>query len=92
VIHQGPTACFDPPQGCRGRLPTEFDDSSTEGDDGITSWWWSFGDGSTSSDQFATHTYPQAGTYTVALSITASDGQTSTASAQVIVSPADRTS
>lgn len=39
----------------------------------ITSWLWNFGDGDTSSIKNPTHTY-SAGTYTVALTVTTSDG------------------
>lgn len=89
VTHQGPTASFAAPQGVAAGIPTEFDDASTPGDDAITSWQWSFGDGSTATGQYATHTYAQAGTYTVTLTVTAADGQTSTVSNQVDVVPAD---
>jgi gliding motility-associated-like protein len=44
--------------------------------DVITSWFWDFGDGFTSSLQFPSHTYPLQGTYTVKLFITTSTGCT----------------
>ena len=44
----------------------------------ITGWQWSFGDGSTSSQQHPSHTYSTAGTYTVTLGITDSTGATDT--------------
>ncbi|MCF8295103.1 MAG: PKD domain-containing protein [Bacteroidales bacterium] len=37
----------------------------------ITSWFWEFGDGGTSTDQYPYHTYAAAGTYSVTLSIMA---------------------
>ena len=45
-------------------LTVNFTDTSTNSP---TSWLWSFGDGYTSSDQNATHTYTSTGTYTVEL-------------------------
>ncbi|MGE5317653.1 MAG: PKD domain-containing protein, partial [Chloroflexota bacterium] len=35
-----------------------------------TSWYWDFGDGSTSTDQFPVHTYAQSGIYFVCLTVT----------------------
>jgi len=46
--------------------------SSTGGT--IASWFWDFGDGSTSTSQNPTHVYSQAGAYTVALTVTSSTG------------------
>ena len=49
-------------------LRVNFTDRSyPEGE--ITGWQWSFGDGSTSSDQNPTHTYAQSGTYSVKLTV-----------------------
>lgn len=49
-------------------LRVNFTDRSyPEGE--ITGWQWSFGDGSTSSDQNAAHTYAQSGTYSVKLTV-----------------------
>lgn len=46
----------------------QFTDSSTG--DGITSWFWAFGDTATSNVQSPVHTYTTAGTYTVTLTVT----------------------
>ena len=48
-------------------LAVNFTDQST-GD--ITSWSWDFGDGATSTEQNPSHTYTDAGTYTVSLAVT----------------------
>lgn len=48
-----------------------FTDQTFSGS-GVTSWFWDFGDGNTSTMQNPTHTYASAGTYTVCL-ITASN-------------------
>jgi gliding motility-associated-like protein len=72
----GPTAYFRPlnPTGCKG-LTVNFKDSSiTDGLSSISSWLWIFGDGSTSTDQNPSHTYLNAGNYTVTLKITDAAG------------------
>lgn len=47
-------------------LVVQFTDAST----GMpTAWLWSFGDGATSTDQHPAHTYADAGTYTVSLTV-----------------------
>jgi PGF-pre-PGF domain-containing protein len=46
-------------------LNVSFTDSST----GATSWYWRFGDGNNSNEQNPTHTYSEAGNYTVVLTI-----------------------
>jgi len=55
--------------GTEGTCPltVQFVDSSANSP---TSWVWSFGDGSTSSDQNPSHTYTTAGTFTVTLTVT----------------------
>ncbi|KKG23085.1 cell surface protein [Methanosarcina sp. 2.H.T.1A.6] len=42
-----------------------------------TAWNWDFGDGTNSADQNPAHTYSSAGTYTVTLTVSNSNGQTS---------------
>lgn len=58
----------------------KFTDSSVTGNvnDPITTWWWSFGDGSTSNQQNPSHTYPTVGTYTVNLTVLTDGGCTNT--------------
>jgi len=59
-------------------LTVNYTDQST-GD--ITSWSWDFGDGATSTEQNPSHTYTDAGTYTVSLAVTGpcgSDTETKT--------------
>lgn len=52
-------------------LIVNFADQSTNSP---TSWQWNFGDGNTSTQQSPTHTYQNAGSYTVQLAVTNSDG------------------
>jgi PKD repeat protein len=88
VATQPPTAAFDgsPRTGDRP-LAVQFNDLSTQGSAPITTWSWSFGDGATSTSQNPAHTYGTAGTYTVALTVTTSDGSdTATKAAYITVS------
>ena len=55
-------------------LAVQFTDTSSGT---ITNWLWTFGDGSTSSNQHPAHTYQQAGTYSVALLASGPVGQNS---------------
>ena len=55
-------------------LPVRFEDLSTGT---ISSWSWSFGDGTTSAEQSPVHTYVAAGNYTVKLSISGPGGSAS---------------
>ena len=65
-----PTSGWEP-------LIVSFKDQSIS-DEGIVSWYWQFGDGKTSEDQNPTHTYAQAGRYTVSLTVTEADGDSYT--------------
>ncbi|MBN8703851.1 MAG: PKD domain-containing protein [Bacteroidetes bacterium] len=61
-------------------ITVQFSDASITGNvaDPITSWFWNFGDGVTSTNQINTHTYTSAGTYSVTLIVTTSQGCTNT--------------
>jgi gliding motility-associated-like protein len=67
---------------------TTFTDSSTVGGGAtINSWSWSFGDSGMSTSQNPTHNYPGAGTYSVDLIVTSSQGCIDTVSQSVNVLP-----
>jgi PKD repeat protein len=85
-----PVASFVLPLACTAGTPCGFHSSSTdaEGDETITSALWDFGDGETGQGNDATHTYDQAGTYTVVLAVTDAGGATATTSQQLTVGPA----
>jgi microbial collagenase len=88
----GPTALFD--QSVNGATVSLTDRSvETASSARITSWSWTFGDGSpASTQQNPTHTYAAAGTYTVDLTVTDSNGKTaSTPAAAVIATGAGTT-
>lgn len=83
VSPQPPRASFDvETQG----LTVNFVDSSTDSNNDITQWSWSFGDGATSSDQNPMHVYAASGNYDVELTVTDSEGNTSTLTQTVVVS------
>lgn len=67
-----------------GALPfsVKFTDNSTGI---ITSWLWDFGDGQTSTDQHPSHTYNQAGSYSVILTVSGPAGTSSDTLSQVIL-------
>jgi PKD repeat protein len=74
VYDTKPIANFyaEPTSGLRP-LTVAFYDNSTSYDR-IAAWEWDFGDGFTSNEQNPTHTYTKAGTYTVKLKVTETDG------------------
>jgi chitodextrinase len=64
---------FSPPEP-RVNETVSFTDQSSDPDNDIVSWSWDFGDGTTSTSQSPAHSYSQAGTYTVRLSVRDSKG------------------
>ena len=66
-------------------LTARFADRSIDDDGTVVAWQWTLGDGTTSADASAVHTYAAAGTYTVRLRVTDDDGLEAFASERVIV-------
>lgn len=83
VVNQPPTAAFtyDCPD-----LTCTFDSSASSDDTGITSYSWSFGDGSGSLEASPIHTFPAGGTYQVDLTVSDVEALTDTTSQMVTVS------
>ncbi|MGF1426597.1 collagenase [Kitasatospora sp. LaBMicrA B282] len=79
----GPTALFD--QSVNGATVSLTDRSVETGNGRLTSWHWSFGDGTASDQQNPTHSYATAGTYTVALTATDSTGKNASTPESVTV-------
>lgn len=81
-----PTAAFS---AAASQLALEVDGSASADADGtVTTWDWDFGDGGTATGATASHTYAEAGTYVVHLTVTDDTGLTHVATADVTVSPA----
>ena len=59
--------------------------ASTDADGTVATYAWDFGDGGTSTGATGSHTYAQAGAYTITLTVTDDDGATSSTSAKVNV-------
>ena len=70
TVNAPPEANFTFTTECQG-TPTQFTSTSTG--QGITNYQWSFGDGQTGSGQNVSHTYAQAGTYTVTHTVSTSN-------------------
>lgn len=69
-------------------LTVQFTDMSTGSP---TSWSWDFGDGTTSTVQNPTHTYNEAGNYTVTLTVENSAGSTTVTDSSFVVLASDNT-
>src|SRR3989441_1035529 len=70
--NQPPSAAFT--SSCNG-LACSFSDQSSDPDGSVTSWQWTFGDGTTGSTaQNPSHTYSASGSYTVTLTVTDNQG------------------
>jgi PKD repeat protein len=85
---QKPTAAFTADVK-RGKVPlgVKFADTSTGGVP--TSWYWDFGDGTTSEDaQTAVHTFTKPGIYTVTLTVTNDGGSDTVSKANYITASA----
>lgn len=78
-VKRAPTASFvyDPSYPQVGST-VQFSDRSTDPDNDIQSWFWDFGDGTTSSSQNPTHTYTRIGSFTVTLTVKDKAGNTAT--------------
>lgn len=63
----------------------QFDDTSTDIDGTIIAWFWTFGDGGTSSLPAPLHRYTHSGTYSVSLNVTDNDGGHATKTRTILV-------
>ncbi len=79
-INQAPDAKFS--LQCAA-LRCDFTDSSTD-DAGVASWQWSFGDGGSSSARHPNHSYGNAGSFSVSLTVTDDEGEDATISHQAV--------
>ncbi|HIC95648.1 TPA: PKD domain-containing protein, partial [Candidatus Bipolaricaulota bacterium] len=88
AVNQPPQAnfTFSPPSPTAGDI-VQFLDQSTDPDGRVVFWFWSFGDGSTSTLKDPSHRYKAPGTYTVTLKVADDEGATAEASRRLTVSP-----
>ncbi len=66
--------------------PVQFTDTSKDNDGTIVSWFWNFGDGTTSTGRHPTYSYIKKGTYAVSLTVTDNDGDSDTKTKYITVS------
>ncbi len=85
MVDVPPTADFSWSGTAETGSPISFTSLATAGTGTLSSYYWSFGDGSTSTAVNPTHTYASAGTYTVMLSVVQSDGQSTTATHTITI-------
>jgi PKD repeat protein len=87
--NQPPTARISAaPMSGAAPLQVNFDGSASNDPDGtVSSYEWSFGDGSIASGVTSSHTYSSAGTYTATLTVTDNAGARSSTSVGILVSP-----
>lgn len=86
TVHPSPIAGFTNDTVC-AQLAMSFTDTSTVIAGSIVSWNWTFGDGSTSTDQHPTHVYSLGGQYTVSLTVESDLGCIDTYDKTIIVYP-----
>jgi hypothetical protein len=68
-------------------LTLQFTDTSTDPDGIIVSWLWNFGDNTSSTEKNPTHTFSEANTYIVRLTVTDDDGDTGEFVRFIVVQP-----
>ena len=76
---------FSPAEPSPGE-DVQFTDKSSDDDGTISSWSWDFGDGNTSTDQNPVNKYAEEGSFTVKLTVTDNDGDTTTVEKAIEVS------
>jgi PKD repeat protein len=89
IVNPPPTASFKiSPNPATIGSPVSFDAGASSHPFGtVASYTWSFGDGGTATGVAATHAYAAPGTYAVTLTVTDSDGQVGTSSANIVANP-----
>lgn len=68
-------------------LYVQFTDTTDTGPFEVQGWYWEFGDGSTSTEQNPTHTFVEAGDYTVWMTITTKAGTDSDSKVVTVTNP-----
>jgi PKD repeat protein len=88
-VDESPTAAlaFAPALPTTGQA-VSFDATGADPDGSVADYRWQFGDGGSATGAAPTHTYKTAGTYTVRVGVTDSDGQSATVGRTVTVGAA----
>ncbi|MDT8392844.1 MAG: PKD domain-containing protein, partial [Bacteroidales bacterium] len=86
LVHPLPDVAFEDSLVC-GTLEVYFTDLSVANADSITSWFWDFGDGTTSTLQNPFHVYDSMANYTISLIVTNSNGCQDTSIRTIWVNP-----
>ncbi|MEO1434803.1 MAG: PKD domain-containing protein, partial [Bacteroidota bacterium] len=73
-VGESPTPQFSVNQSTCNLAPIVFQDESSSAITAIASWFWEFGDGSTSEEQNPSHLFNQAGSFDVQLTVTNAAG------------------
>ncbi|MCB9262117.1 MAG: gliding motility-associated C-terminal domain-containing protein [Flavobacteriales bacterium] len=84
TVYPNPIANFTAANVCQNDVFSATD-KSTVSSGNIVSWYWMFGDGTTSTAQNPTHRYSASGTYQVTLTVTTNNGCTNTITKDVTV-------
>jgi PKD repeat protein len=74
IVNQPPIPNFSPPLTPKTGDTIQFTDNSNDPDGTIASWYWNFGDGTSSTEKNPTHQYQKSGTYQVSLQVTDNKG------------------
>jgi len=86
VNNRPPTSAFDwTPSLPDDAIKVEFADRSTDPDGEVVSWYWNFGDGSTTTTKNPCHQFPDDGVYTVTLVVHDDDGKKTSYSQEITV-------
>lgn len=85
-VYELPVAAFSASAVCEGEA-TQFTDETTTTQGNVSTWSWDFGDGGTSNQQNPTHTYQNAGTYTVTLTASTGANCSNTITNDITVNP-----
>jgi PKD repeat protein len=89
--NQAPVASTSGPYSAMLGEAVQLDaSSSTDTDGSITSYIWSFGDGSSGNGVRPTHSYSSQGTYNVTLTVTDNDGAVDSVMTNVTINPANQ--
>ncbi len=88
-VNQPPSAVFSAtPSSGTAPLNVQFDAGGSSDDSGITSYAWDFGDGTLGSGRTVSHTFINAGTFSIRLTVTDAEGLTDVISQTITATPA----